>query len=107
MAFSQRPIPEVKDDQVLVQISKTGICGSDIHYLQHGSIGKFVLKEPMCLGHESSGIVAKLGDKCVGDHLKAGTRVAIEPYSPCKTCYYCKTGLYHVSFLIRPLKSLN
>jgi hypothetical protein len=92
----QRPVPKIKDDEVLVQISKTGICGSDIHYLKHGRIGDFVLKEPMCLGHESSGVVAQIGGKAVGSRLKEGSRVAIEPYYPCRTCFHCKSGQYHV-----------
>ena len=39
-----------------------GICGSDIHYWVHGAIGDFVVKAPMVIGHEASGVVAKLGD---------------------------------------------
>ena len=39
----------------------TGICGSDVSYYTKGYIGDFVVKEPMVLGHESSGIVSKLG----------------------------------------------
>lgn len=38
-----------------------GICGSDVHYLVNGRIGDFVVREPMIMGHESSGVVVKLG----------------------------------------------
>lgn len=38
-----------------------GICGSDVHYLVNGRIGDFVVREPMIIGHESSGVVVKLG----------------------------------------------
>jgi len=95
---AQRPVPEISGDQVLVQICKTGICGSDVHYLQHGKIGNFVLEQPMCLGHESSGIVAKLGSG-VKDSLglKEGMRVALEPGVSCRTCGTCKSGAYEVS----------
>lgn len=37
----------------------TGICGSDVHYLKHGRIGDFIVKEPMVLGHESAAVVVK------------------------------------------------
>lgn len=47
-----------------------GICGSDVHYWQHGRIGDFVLKQPMILGHEASGRVVKVGSAVT--HLKAG-----------------------------------
>lgn len=39
-----------------------GICGSDVHYWQHGAIGDFVVRAPMILGHEAAGVVSKLGD---------------------------------------------
>lgn len=38
-----------------------GICGSDVHYLVNGRIGDFVVRKPMIIGHESSGVVAKIG----------------------------------------------
>ncbi len=49
----------------------------------------------MCLGHESSGKVVKLGPKAKG--LKLGQRVALEPGMGCRTCDMCKGGLYEVS----------
>ena len=51
--------PIVKDTEVLVAVKKTGICGSDVHYLVHGRIGDFVVENPMVLGHESAGVVYK------------------------------------------------
>jgi threonine dehydrogenase-like Zn-dependent dehydrogenase len=47
-----------------------GICGSDVHYLVSGRIGDFVVKDPMIMGHEASGIVAKVGKNV--KHLKEG-----------------------------------
>lgn len=47
-----------------------GICGSDVHYWQHGRIGDFVVTKPMVLGHEASGRVVKLGSAV--KHLKVG-----------------------------------
>ena len=46
---------------VLVGIRSVGICGSDVHYWTHGRIGPFVVREPMILGHESAGVVLKVG----------------------------------------------
>lgn len=91
-------MPEIKGDQVLVEIAKTGICGSDVHYLQHAAIGNFVLEKPMCLGHESSGIIAKLGPDVKSSlGLKEGMRIALEPGVSCGKCGECKQGAYEVS----------
>ncbi len=43
--------------EVLVRMHSVGICGSDVHYWEHGKIGRFVLQKPMVMGHEASGIV--------------------------------------------------
>ena len=47
-----------------------GICGSDVHYWVEGAIGDFIVKEPMILGHEGSGIVSAIGEGVT--HLKVG-----------------------------------
>ena len=55
---------------VVLQMHSVGICGSDVHYWQHGRIGDFVLTKPMVLGHEASGRVVKVGSAV--KHLKCG-----------------------------------
>lgn len=42
-------------------MKQVGICGSDVHYWTHGSIGDFVVRAPMVLGHEAAAMVSKLG----------------------------------------------
>ncbi|XP_028026601.1 sorbitol dehydrogenase-like isoform X1 [Bombyx mandarina] len=90
----QTPIPEISDDEVLLRMDCVGICGSDVHYWQKGQCGHFVLEEPMIMGHEASGVVAKIGSKV--KNLTVGDRVAIEPGVPCRYCEFCKTGRYHL-----------
>ncbi|KAH8271400.1 hypothetical protein KR018_008652 [Drosophila ironensis] len=90
----QRPIPQINDDEVLIAMDSVGICGSDVHYLAHGRIGDFILTKPMVIGHESSGVVTKLGKKVTS--LKVGDRVAIEPGVPCRYCDHCKQGKYNL-----------
>ncbi|CAH2269397.1 jg16423 [Pararge aegeria aegeria] len=94
LRLEQTPIPTIADDEVLLRMDCVGICGSDVHYWQSGSCGHFVLREPMIMGHEASGVVAKLGAKVTS--LKVGDRVAIEPGVPCRYCEFCKTGRYHL-----------
>lgn len=56
--------------EVLLKMHSVGICGSDVHYWQHGRIGDFVVKKPMVLGHEASGTVVKVGS--LVRHLQPG-----------------------------------
>ncbi|WP_250516269.1 L-idonate 5-dehydrogenase [Caballeronia sp. INDeC2] len=83
------PTPEA--DQLLVRVRTGGICGSDLHYFNHGGFGTVRIKEPMVLGHEVAGVVAGLGTS-VSD-VPIGTRVAISPSRPCGQCEYCQQGL--------------
>ncbi|KAJ7276509.1 xylitol dehydrogenase [Mycena haematopus] len=94
VVYEQRPIPEISGNQVLIEVKKTGICGSDVHYLAHGRIGDFVVNNPMVLGHESAGIVCKVGPNV--KHLKVGDRVAVEPGATCGACEACKLGRYNL-----------
>lgn len=94
VTYEQRPIPEIRDDEVLVQVKKTGICGSDVHFLVQGRIGDFIVESPMVLGHESSGVVSKVGrDVC---SVKPGDRVAMEPGVSCRRCEACRAGRYQL-----------
>ncbi|QCC49082.1 NAD(P)-dependent alcohol dehydrogenase [Halobellus limi] len=98
----ERPTPG--PDDVLVAIRDVGICGSDIHYYEHGRIGDYVVEEPLVLGHESAGEVVEVGENVSG--LEAGDRVALEPGVPCRRCGHCKRGEYHlcesVEFMATP-----
>lgn len=88
------PLPQPDPHQVLVEISAVGICGSDVHYYEHGRIGDFVVEAPMILGHESGGTVIALGSAV--NHLALGQRVALEPGVPCRRCEQCRHGRYNL-----------
>lgn len=92
--YEERDIPAIRDDQVLIQMKHCGICGSDVHYYEHGRIGDFVVREPMVLGHEGAGRVAAVG-AAVKD-LQVGNLVTMEPGIPCGHCRDCKTGNYNL-----------
>jgi len=94
LRMEQRPVPEPGPGEVLVRVRSVGVCGSDIHYFEHGRIADFVVESPLILGHESSGTVVGLGDGV--DDLPMGTTVAMEPGVPCASCEQCRAGRYNL-----------
>ncbi|CAI7571193.1 unnamed protein product [Penicillium bialowiezense] len=93
--YEDRPVPELKDPHdVIINVKFTGICGSDVHYWEHGAIGNFIVKDPMVLGHESAGIISQVGSAV--KNLKVGDRVAMEPGISCRRCEPCKAGKYNL-----------
>ncbi len=77
--------------EVLVHVGMGGICGSDLHYFNHGGFGAIRLKQPMVLGHEVAGTVAAVGVDVT--RVKVGDKVAVNPSQPCGACQYCLEGL--------------
>ncbi|WP_106182071.1 NAD(P)-dependent alcohol dehydrogenase [Prauserella shujinwangii] len=90
----ERPVPEPGEGEVLVRVQAVGTCGSDVHYYEHGRIGDFVVKSPLVLGHEPSGVVVARGPGATRHDV--GTRVALEPGVPCSRCAQCKPGRYNL-----------
>ena len=75
--------------EVLLRVSTTGICGSDLHPYENGAMGDTLLGAPLILGHEFSGVIEEIGD---GVSLKSGTRVAVDPAWTCGVCVECTRG---------------
>lgn len=91
MRFDTVKIPEVKSGQVLLQIKRIGICGSDIH-VYHG-LHPYVTY-PLTQGHEVSGKIVALGEGV--DEFHIGQKVTIEPQIYCGKCYPCTHGKYNL-----------
>lgn len=92
--YEERDIPTPKENEVLVKLEYVGICGSDMHYYEFGSIGDCVAKPPFVLGHEPGGTIVEVGSAV--KHLKVGDRVALEPGFTCGECEFCKSGRYNL-----------
>ncbi|GAA1946844.1 NAD(P)-dependent alcohol dehydrogenase [Amycolatopsis minnesotensis] len=90
----ERAVPEPGPREVLIRVGAVGTCGSDVHYYEHGRIGDHVVRAPLVLGHEPSGVVVARGAEA--RTLDIGTRVAIEPGVPCSVCAQCKAGRYNL-----------
>jgi L-iditol 2-dehydrogenase len=93
IVIEDRPMPEPGAGEVLVEVGAVGVCGSDVHYYEHGRIGSFVVESPLVLGHESAGSIVGVGP---GSRRAVGQRVAIEPGRPCGACAECRSGSYNL-----------
>jgi L-idonate 5-dehydrogenase len=91
LRIEQRAIAAPGPGAVRVRLAVGGVCGSDLHYYNHGGFGAIRLREPMILGHEVSGHVDALGEGVSG--LAIGQLVAVSPSRPCGRCRYCAEGL--------------
>lgn len=94
LAVREIDIPSLDADEVLIQVAAVGVCGSDVHYYQHGKIGPYVVDKPLILGHELSGVITAVGSSV--DPARIGKRVAVEPQRPCKVCEQCVAGRYNL-----------
>jgi len=87
MEYTEVPIPEISDDEVLIKVKVCGICGSDTSIYT----GKYAKdKLPLITGHEFWGEIAEVGKNAKG--LKVGDRVAVDICITCGTCYFCRHG---------------
>lgn len=95
MKIQDAPMPEPKDDEVLLKVEYVGICGSDIHGFESSPF--IPPKDPnqkIGLGHECGGTVVGVGSKV--KKIKVGDRVNIEPGIPCGKCKFCLSGHYNI-----------
>jgi L-iditol 2-dehydrogenase len=83
--------PSVGDDQVLIEMKRIGVCGSDIHVFHgmHPYTGY-----PVVQGHEVSGVIAEVGNRV--EDLAVGDKVTFTPQVTCGECYPCTHGMYHI-----------
>lgn len=84
---------KITADDVKIKMHTVGICGSDIHYYEHGKIGQWSVNAPMVLGHEGAGTIIEVGEH--ETKLKVGDRVCIEPQVVDKKSKEFRLGLYN------------
>ncbi|MGH3386234.1 MAG: alcohol dehydrogenase catalytic domain-containing protein [Nocardioidaceae bacterium] len=87
VAVEQRADPSPGSDEVLLEVSLTGICGTDIHILD-GEFGTATY--PLVPGHEVTGRVVAVGGEVARPEV--GDRVVVDPALPCKACWFCRSG---------------
>lgn len=93
ISVEETEIPEISDSEILVKVMSAAICGTDIRMMKNGTARKDN-GEPLILGHEVSGVVAKTGSRVKG--FSEGMRVAAAPNMGCGVCRFCVSGNTHL-----------
>lgn len=93
LVMEEVPLPVIGDNEVLIKVRKSSICGTDVHIWNWDDWAKKTVPTPLIIGHEFMGTIAELG-KNVKD-LKVGQRVSGEGHLTCGICPNCKNGKKH------------
>ncbi len=97
VAVEERPMPVLKEDEVLLKVGACGVCGSDIHMIENGEDGYMTYpghtKFPVILGHEFAGEVMEIGSKVT--RFQVGDLVTVEEMQWCGKCDACKIGRFN------------
>jgi len=100
LTIEEKPVPEIEEDEVLVEVRAVGICGTDVHMLQTDDEGYIfypgLTAFPVTIGHEFAGTIAKAGPKAINKRtnevFKAGEKVCAEEMYWCGYCRPCCDG---------------
>lgn len=92
--MEERPVPEIGPNDLLIEITKTAICGTDIHIYEWDEWSQRTIPVPMIVGHEFVGRVAKVGSHVQG--FSIGDRVSGEGHITCGYCRNCRAGKRHL-----------
>src|SRR5579864_7525658 len=88
------PEPQVGPNDVLIEIAKTAICGTDMHIYNWDAWAQKTIPVPMAVGHEYCGRIVEMGSEVKG--LKQGDRVSGEGHITCGYCRNCRAGRRHL-----------
>ena len=89
------PIPQIRDDEVLIRVHATAICGTDLHIYHWNEYARKRMTDlPMVFGHETAGEIVEIGKDVTGYQI--GDRISVETHIPCNHCYQCKVGNLHI-----------
>lgn len=88
------PVPSPGPNDVLIKVSKSAICGTDLHIYTWDEWARQTIKTPLIIGHEYMGYVAEIGSEV--EHVKVGDRVTVEGHISCGHCRNCRRGRQHI-----------
>jgi threonine 3-dehydrogenase len=88
------PVPVPGPNDVLIKVSKSAICGTDLHIYKWDEWARQTIKTPLIIGHEYMGYVVEIGSEV--EHVKIGDRVTVEGHISCGHCRNCRRGRQHI-----------
>lgn len=88
------PVPEMKEDEILIRVKKASICGTDLHIYKWDQWAQQFVKAPVTVGHEFMGTIAEIGKSVKG--FQVGDRVSGEGHLTCGFCRNCRAGRRHL-----------
>jgi threonine 3-dehydrogenase len=94
LVLDEVPVPRPGDEEVLVQVEATSVCGTDLHIHQWDEWSQQRIVPPLTLGHEFAGTVVAVGKNA--RHVKEGDYVSAESHVTCGMCFHCRTGQAHM-----------
>lgn len=93
------PIPQIGDDEVLIKVHCTAVCGTDLHIMEWDKWSQAHVRTPVVAGHETAGDIVEIGKNI--RNRKIGDRVSCETHIPCGNCWFCKNGMPHICKNVR------
>jgi L-iditol 2-dehydrogenase len=83
------PIPEIQEDEMLLKVRASSLCGTDLRIIRHGH-SKLKASQKIILGHEFSGVIEAVGERV--QNYRVGQRVGVAPNIGCGHCDPCVMG---------------
>jgi threonine 3-dehydrogenase len=93
-ALREVPEPRIREDEVLIQVRRAGVCGTDVHIHEWDDWARGRCRPPFVVGHEFAGDVVQVG--ALVDSVRVGDRVTAEGHIVDGRCLLCRTGNAHV-----------
>ncbi len=94
LAYTQVPVPTLREGEVLVQVDAASICGTDLHIYEWDDWAASRIHPPVVVGHEVCGTIVELGSDV--ESPKVGDFVSLESHVICDACSFCRTGNGHL-----------
>lgn len=101
LSIEEVPIPKVNSNDVLIKVSKSAICGTDVHIYHWDAWAQKNVPVPLIIGHEFVGTIVEVGSNV--KYFKPGMRVTAEGHLTCGKCQGCRHGKRHLCSLTKGL----